>query len=115
MYQQRYAAIASESAKSARAAERRALETAIEKLRSAKAVGALTPASFEATDFLRRLWSALHADLSGPDNALPEDLRASLISIGIWIRREADLIDRGESTNFEGLIDINQIIADGLL
>lgn len=115
MYQQRYAEIASESGKSARQRERQALETAIAKLALGKARGALSPEAFEATDFLRRLWSIFIMDLSNDDNGLPPDLRASLISIGIWVRREADLIDQGKSENFDGLIDVNQLIADGLI
>jgi flagellar biosynthesis activator protein FlaF len=114
MYQQRYAEVASDSSHSARQREKDALEKAISKLTLAKQKGALTPESFEATDFLRRLWSVFISDLCNEENGLPPDLRASLISIGYWVRRETEAIDRGESTNFDGLIDINRIIADGL-
>lgn len=114
MYQQRYAEIASESSTTARAREKDALERAIVKLTSAKSQGPRTPEAFDATDFVRRLWSIFIADLDNEENGLPADLRASLISIGFWVRREADLIDRGESENFDGLIDINRTIADGL-
>ncbi|WP_442754606.1 flagellar biosynthesis regulator FlaF [Methylocystis sp. JAN1] len=114
MYQQRYAEIADDSPKSAREREKAALQTANAKLAAAKAHGALSPQAFEATDFVRRLWTIFIADLSSDENGLPPDLRASLISIGLWIRREADLIDQGKSSNFDGVIDINQLIADGL-
>ncbi|QGM98005.1 flagellar biosynthesis regulator FlaF [Methylocystis parvus] len=114
MYQQRYAEIASDSARSAREKEREALQAAIARLNLAKARGPRSPEAFEATAFVRRLWTIFLADLGNDDNGLPPELRASLISIGIWMRRETDLIDRGESENFDGLIDINQIIADGL-
>ncbi len=114
MYQQRYAQIASESSQVSRAREKEALEKAVSKLTVAKSKGPLTPEAFEATDFVRRLWSIFIADLSNDENGLPEELRASLISIGLWMRKESDLIDRGQSTNFDGLIDINQLIADGL-
>jgi len=114
MYQQRYAEIAGDSAKTARERERKALETAIAKLVLAKTHGARSPEAFEATAFVRRLWMIFLTDLSGDENGLPPALRASLISIGLWIRREADLIDEGRSSNFDGLIDINQLIADGL-
>jgi flagellar protein FlaF len=114
MYQQRYAEVARDSSRSAREREKAALHTANAKLAVAKARGALTPEAFEATDFVKRLWTAFIADLSNEENGLPPDLRASLISIGLWIRREADLIDQGKSSNFEGIMDINQLIADGL-
>jgi flagellar protein FlaF len=114
MYRQRYAEIASESSQSARQREKEALEQAISKLALAKSKGPMTPESFEATDFMRRLWSIFISDLCNDDNGLPAELRASLISIGFWVRRETEAIDRGESTNFEGLIDVNRIIAEGL-
>lgn len=115
MYQQLYAEVASGSTKHARLKEREALEIAIRKLSVAKERGALSRESFEATDYLRRLWTIFIADLTDRENGLPDNLRASLISIGIWVKREADLIDRGASANFDGLIDINQLIADGLV
>ncbi|WP_363346649.1 flagellar biosynthesis regulator FlaF [Methylocystis echinoides] len=114
MYQQRYVQMASESSQTARAREKEALEKAVLKLTAAKSKGALSPEAFEATDFVRRLWSIFISDLSNDENGLPHDLRASLISIGFWVRRETDLIDRGESVNFDGLIDVNKLIADGL-
>ncbi len=114
MYQQLYAEIAGDSSKSARAKERDAIHFAIKKLTAAKANGASSPESFDATDYLRRLWTIFLLDLSDEENGLPANLRASLISIGIWVRREADLIDKGASANFDGLIEINQIIANGL-
>lgn len=115
MYQQSYAKIAIDSPPNARARERDALEEAIARLTSAKQAGRLTPEAFEATDFVRRLWSIFISDLSSDENGLPAELRASLISIGLWVRKEADLIDHGESENFDGLIDINRLIADGLI
>lgn len=114
MYQQRYAEIADDSSLNARGRERKALEIAIEKLRAAKAGGPQSPESFDATNYLRRLWTIFLLDLSNEENGLPETLRASLISIGLWVRREADQVDSGASANYDGLIAINQLIADGL-
>lgn len=114
MYHQRYAQIANESSQTARMREKDALERAIAKLGAARSAGPLTPEAFEATAFLRQLWSIFISDLCNEENGLPKELRASLISIGIWVRREADMLDRGESENFDGLIDINKLIADGL-
>jgi len=115
MYHQSYATIANDSPQSARVREREALEQSISLLTLARDKGPLTPEAFEATDFVRRLWSIFISDLSNDENGLPTELRASLISIGLWVRKEADLIDRGESENFDGLIDINRLIADGLI
>jgi flagellar biosynthesis activator protein FlaF len=115
MYQQLYKEIAGDSSKASREREREALEAANGKLHLAKERGANSAEAFEATNFARRLWSAFINDLNNDDNGLPLELRASLISIGLWVQREADLIDAGKSQNFDGLIQINQIIADGLV
>jgi flagellar protein FlaF len=115
MYQQRYTEMASDSSKASRAREKEALEHANAKLYLAKSQGLLTPEAFEATSFVRLLWSIFINDLNSEENGLPQELRASLISIGLWVRREADLIDQGKSKNFDGLIEVNQIIADGLV
>ncbi len=115
MYRQTYAEIFEDSAGASRERERAALERGIRMLAIAKVRGARSQESFEATEYLRQLWSVFIDDLGGDGNALPVALRASLISIGLWILREADLIDSGKSDGIEGLIEINQMIADGLI
>jgi len=115
MYQQIYEEIAQESSQNLRSTERRLLEIATDKLIRAQDIGSLAPEVFEATAFLRRIWTVFINDLSHPQNALSEDTRASLISIGFWIQSELDRIETGQSTNFAALIDINQIIAKGLV
>ena len=44
----------------------------------------------------------------------PKELRANLISIGLWLLREAEEVRQGRSDNFEGLIEVSQIIRDGI-
>jgi len=114
MYQQRYEEIAQESSQNLRSTERRLLEIATEKLIRARDIGSLTAEAFEATAFQRRLWTVFVNDLSHPQNALSEDTRAALISIGLWVQAELDRIESGQSINFAALIEINQIIAKGL-
>ena len=53
-------------------------------------------------------------DLGSGENALPKELRANLISIGLWLLREAEDIRQGRTDNFEGLIEVSQIIRDGI-
>ncbi len=93
MYQHIYAETFTESPKSARDRERQLLEEAIRKLAIAKMKGPHSVETFEATSFLRDLWSAFVRDLSNDENALPPKLRASLISIGLWVGREADMLE----------------------
>ena len=58
----------------------------------------------------RRLWLTVTDLMRDPRNALPEDLRASIVSVGIAVQREMDR----DSPNFDFLISINENIAAGL-
>jgi flagellar protein FlaF len=52
--------------------------------------------------------------LARPENDLPQELRADLISIGIWIMREAEEIRLEKSDNLKGLIEVSMSIREGL-
>jgi flagellar biosynthesis regulator FlaF len=58
----------------------------------------------------RRLWMMVTDLMRDPTNALPEPLRASIISVGRSVQREMDL----ETPDFDFLIAINEDIAAGL-
>jgi flagellar biosynthesis activator protein FlaF len=98
----------------ARDRERDAINRSVELLERARAAGARSREAVEALHYLDRLWSLLLEDLAHEENRLPKQLRASLISIGIWILREVELLRNEQSDNFTGLIDISQIISSGL-
>ena len=53
-------------------------------------------------------------DLANPENELPEELRAGLISIGIWMVKEIELIRSGKANDLRAMIEITEIIRDGL-
>ena len=114
MYQFAYAEIAEDTAQDCRGRERQVFDRAITLLKLARERGAKSRESVEALFFLRRLWNALIEDLSNPENGLPQALRASLISIGLWVMKETDLIRLAQSENFDGLIEMNVILRDGL-
>jgi flagellar protein FlaF len=114
MYRFSYAEVLEETPQSARAREKMALEHSIGLLEAAAELGPNSRDSIEALHFCRRLWAMLLEDLAHPDNALPKQLRADLISIGIWIMREAEEIRLGRSKNFKGIIDVTRVIAEGL-
>lgn len=61
----------------------------------------------------RRLWTTLAGDCASPDNALPKDLRASIISLSIWVDKHTSGVMRKEET-IQPLIDVNRIIMQGL-
>ena len=114
MYQSGYAEVLDDAGIVARSHERRALDRAIELLSAAEARGRRSREAIEALLFTDRLWTAFLQDLASPENGLPRALRASLISIGIWVLKEVDLIRREESDNFAGLIEICANIRSGL-
>lgn len=58
----------------------------------------------------RRLWSMVISLLTDPENALPESLRASIISVGRAVQREMDR----ETPDLDFLISINENLAAGL-
>jgi flagellar protein FlaF len=114
MYQFPYAEVLDETPQGARAREREAIDRSIELLQAAEKAGPQSRESIDALHFLRRLWSLLLEDLAKPENDLPEQLRADLISIGLWVMREAEEIRLERSTNFKGIIEVSENIRDGL-
>lgn len=114
MYQFSYAEVLDETPQGARQRERQAVERSIELLQAADAAGAQSREAVEALLFVRKLWGILIEDLAKSENDLPEQLRADLISIGLWIMREAEQIRLEKSTNFKGIIEVSQTIRDGL-
>lgn len=114
MYQFSYADIQTDSIADAKDRERQVLSRSIEMLHLARDAGAQSQQAVEAIHFMHRVWTTFLEDLGNPDNELPKDLRASLISIGLWLLREAEAVRQGESDNFDGLIEVSQIIRDGI-
>jgi flagellar protein FlaF len=114
MYQFSYAEVLDEGGEGARERDGRALDRSLELLRAAETKGAGTRESVEATYFASRLWTALIEDLGQTENDLPKELRAGLISIGIWMMKEAERIRAGQSDNFRGMIEISSMVREGL-
>jgi flagellar protein FlaF len=114
MYQFSYAEIQTDSVADARDRERQLLSRSIAMLHEARHDGAGSKTAVEALLFLNRVWTAFVEDLGSPDNSLPKELRANLISIGLWLLREGEEVRQGRSDNFDGLIEISQIIRDGI-
>jgi flagellar biosynthesis activator protein FlaF len=114
MYQFSYTEVLDETPKGARERERQAIERSIELLGEAEKNGASSREAVEAMLYVRRLWAYLIEDLARPENDLPKALRADLISVGLWVMREAEQIRLEKSANFKGLIEVSVSIRDGL-
>ncbi len=114
MHRAMYSEILDDSSSDARERERQAIERSIELLNKAKKSGVGSREAVEALHYLDRLWSLLLDDLAHAENRLPKELRASLISIGIWILREIENLRNERVESFKGLIDVSEIICKGL-
>jgi flagellar protein FlaF len=114
MYKFSYAEVLEDAPQASRERERQALEHCIGLLRAADERGPQSREATEALLFLRRLWTTLIEDLASPENDLPQALRADLISIGLWVMREADDIRLEKSTSFKDLIEVCAAISEGL-
>jgi flagellar protein FlaF len=67
----------------------------------------------DALDWNRRMWSILGSDCANNDNQLPDSLRASIISLSIWVGKHTSAVIRREE-EIEPLIDVNRMIMQGL-
>jgi flagellar biosynthesis activator protein FlaF len=114
MYQFSYAEVVEDSPQQMRAREHEALDRAVALLRQAAQAGASSREAQEALSYLRRLWTIFLDDLGSQGNDLPEDLRAQLISIGIWVMKEIERLRTGATDSFADLIEITAIVRDGL-
>lgn len=87
-------------------------------LRSARnlevAAGSSTPRDkVEAVYRNNQLWSALAFDCASDANRLPEQLRANIISLAMWVvGRGAKVVSEGASV--DPLVEINRNIAAGI-
>ena len=62
------------------------------------------------------LWSIVQADVSQSDNALPEELKANLMSLSIYVDKQTTKgLKSPDDELFDGLISINLNIAEGLM
>jgi flagellar protein FlaF len=114
MYQFPYADVLENSPKLARERERQVFERCLELLKAADANGPTSREAIEAVSFCQRTWATLLEDLASPENALPKELRAEIISIGLWVVRETENIRLGKATDFKPLIEVTTALYEGL-
>ncbi len=114
MYQFSYADILADDADDARAREHQLLDKAVALLTHAADSAPRSPEVTRALDFTTELWMLLIQDLAHPGNALPDQLRADLMSIGLGVLGECSRIMSGQSRDFAAVADICGIVRDGL-
>lgn len=114
MYEFCYNEVVEDSPPLMRERERRAFDRVITLLKCAHEKGLGSREGIEAIYYLRRLWSIVLEDVRGPGNELPDELRAGIISVGLWMMKEMDQLGGGKKTDLMPIIEINEIIRDGL-
>jgi len=70
-------------------------------------------ALIEAVHLNRRLWNIFQCDLMHPDNGMPDNIKAQLISLAIWVQKHSSEVMRGAKPP-SNLISVNQDIMEGL-
>lgn len=115
MYNSYYAECSALSSELSRNHEWSALDQVVTGLKQAKECGVSSAEGVKALHNTMMLWSFLLEDLSDHNNELPEQLRADLISIGIYVVKQVGRIREEGLSDIDGLIDINTTIRDGLL
>lgn len=114
MYQSRYNDIMEDGAATAKEQERFLFDQSIMMLEEARDEGSYSFKGIEAVQFTSRLWVIVIEDLGSPENGLPQQLRASLISIGIFIIKQLEAIRQGTSSDYDSIIEITRTIRDGI-
>jgi len=67
----------------------------------------------EAIDWNRRLWRTLAVDCMDAGNRLPEQVRAQIVSLSLWVTRYSKQVTR-EGAVVDPLIEVNRTIMEGL-
>lgn len=114
MYEFSYNEVVEDSPRLMREREREAFDKVLHLLETARERGVASREGIEAIYYLRRLWWILLQDAQLPQNELPMELRAGIISIGRWMIQEIDRIDQGKADDLSPVIEINEIIRNGL-
>jgi flagellar biosynthesis activator protein FlaF len=114
MYEFAYNDVIEDSHKTMRARERAAMDRVIAMLRAAQGEGPQSRERVEALFYLRRLWTIFIEDLNDPSNELPDQLRAGIVSIGVWMMKEIERVRGGLTNDMTPMIEINELIRDGL-
>ena len=109
-----YETVVEDSGQEARSRERQALNLGIDRLERLHEGAFSNEDLIESLLYIRRLWTVLIEDLGHPENGFPDKLRADIISIGLWIVKEADRLREERSNDVTGHIEINSLIRDAL-
>lgn len=100
-----------------RSTEARALIEAARRLSDARQLIEHDPEAYRTALRLNwRLWTIIQCDVASPENPLPSDLKANIISLSIFVDKQTlSALSDPAAAKLNSLIDINRNIAAGLM
>lgn len=100
-----------------RSTEARALIEAARRLSDARQMIEHDPEAYRTALRLNwRLWTIIQCDVASPENPLPSDLKANIISLSIFVDKQTlSALGDPAAAKLNSLIDINRNIAAGLM
>lgn len=70
----------------------------------------------KALKYNQMLWSIIQADVAGDNNELPDELKANLVSLSIFVDKQTSKgLTNPTEELFDSLININLNISEGLM
>lgn len=109
-----YAEIIEDSAEQGRSSEREALLHSIAVMEDADRDRSNPGKRAMAIYTVNRLWAMMLEDLASPQNGYPPQLRAQIVSIGIFILRQCEVLRSDRTKDFSVIAEISRIIEKGL-
>ncbi len=67
----------------------------------------------DAVDWNKKLWRTLAADCMDDRNQLPQEIRAKIVSLSLWIAKYSRQVTRN-GASLDPLIEVNRTIMQGL-
>lgn len=114
MLNQAYAESIEDAQRDARNQESKVLSVSIEKMSDSDGDRENAAKRQEAISFTSRVWNFLLDDLTSRDNQSSDELKAALISIGIYIMKYLEKMRKDQNSQFHPLIEITSTILLGL-
>lgn len=69
----------------------------------------------QALRFNQLFWTILQADITDPNNQLPNEIKANIMSLSIFVDKQTSKVLRsGDANDLDALININRNLAMGL-
>lgn len=98
---------------SPRSTEHRLISEISREMMSAWDKGSRGAALMPALHRNREMWSTFASTCGAPGNALTPELRASIISLALWVDRHTSAVVTGRES-IEPLLEVNRSLLDGL-